>query len=53
MSKPVFVVEAYSVYKARPLRRTQHVNIDGVLSSVKAAIEKGSDFIVVRRVQPL
>ena len=52
MKREVYILEAYSIHKAAPMKRSQHVGYGWLLKGVRESFDRGADFITIRRVQP-
>ena len=52
MKRESFVLAAFSINSRKALKYSGYVSVSGLTRGVKQAVEKGADYISIRRIRP-
>ena len=47
-----YVLAAFSIHKRRAIKYSEYVTVNGLARGVKQAMERGADYISLRRIRP-
>jgi hypothetical protein len=52
MRRESYVLAAFSIYKRRAIQYSESVTVAGLAQGVKTAMERGADYVSLRRIRP-
>ena len=52
MRREHYVLEAFSIHKRKAIQFSEYVTVAGLAQGVKTAMERGADYVSLRRIRP-
>ena len=52
MRREAYVLEAFSIHKRKAIQYSEYVTVAGLARGVKTAMERGADYVSLRRIRP-
>ena len=52
MRREAYVLEAFSIHKRKAIQYSEYVTVAGLAQGVKTAMERGADYVSLRRIRP-
>jgi hypothetical protein len=50
--REAYVLEAFSIHKRKAIQYSEYVTVAGLAQGVKTAMERGADYVSLRRIRP-
>jgi len=52
MKREKYILAAFSIHSRKAIQSSEYVNLDRLAKGVKTAMERGANFVVIRRIRP-
>ena len=52
MRREHYVLAAFSIHKRKAIQYSEYVTVAGLAQGVKTAMERGADYVSLRRIRP-
>ena len=52
MKRERYILAAFSIHSRKAIQSSEYVNLDRLAKGVKTAMERGADYVSIRRIRP-